>query len=91
MATLGFLKHVWTSHHIALNTKTALLRSCIVSVLLFGSESWTLRAHHMRWLSWAWGLSWQHQHDDHLSAANFNMPPAGLAMGENVFGFGFGS
>ena len=77
-AAFGYLKHVWRSHHIALKTKSTLLRSCVLCVLLFGCESWSLRSHHLRLLTSTWlglvrgiqGLTWQQQRDGRLSASD---------------------
>ena len=43
----GQLKHVWASSQLSRAVKAAILRSCAAPVLLYGCESWTLRARHL--------------------------------------------
>jgi len=35
-------KHVWKSH-IQVNTKVRLYQTCILPVLVYGSEAWTIK------------------------------------------------
>jgi len=41
-AMAGF-KKVWTSKEISVKTKVCILKTCKYSILLYASESWTLR------------------------------------------------
>jgi len=41
-AMAGF-KKVWTSTEISVKTKFSILKTCIFSIILYASESWTLR------------------------------------------------
>lgn len=49
-AAFGQLHHVWRSRQLSLRLKRELLLSCVASVLLFGSEHWTLDAAEIRLL-----------------------------------------
>ena len=35
-------KRIWENHKLTTNTKMAVYRACVLSTLLYGSESWTL-------------------------------------------------
>jgi len=39
----GRFKKMWTSKEISAKTKFSILKACIFSILLYASESWTLR------------------------------------------------
>ncbi|CAH1240999.1 Hypp6277 [Branchiostoma lanceolatum] len=41
---LSKLKHIWSSHNISMSTKIRLLRCLVLSIFLYGAESWTLNA-----------------------------------------------
>jgi len=41
-AMAGFQK-VWNSMYVSVRTKLSIIRSCVMSVLLFACETWTLR------------------------------------------------
>lgn len=65
--TLGRLTtRVWENPKLTTQTKMAVYRACIVSTLLYGSESWTiyakqekkLNSYHMRCLRRILGISW---------------------------------
>ena len=43
-SVLSRLKHIWNSHNISPPTKIQLLRSLVLSIFLYGAESWTLNA-----------------------------------------------
>ena len=69
----GHLKHVWTSRQLSRAVRASVLSSCVASVLLFGCESWTLRAWHWNrtWMAFVQGVSgvtWRQQRDQRLSA-----------------------
>ena len=53
-AAFGQLRHVWRSRQLSLRLKRDLLLSCVASVLLFGSERWTLDAADIRMLQRTW-------------------------------------
>ena len=48
------LRHLWPSRQLSRRTKAELLCTCVAPVLLFGSESWPLRASDARRLSSTW-------------------------------------
>ena len=58
---------VWTNGHLSLNTKMAVYRACVLSTLLYGSESWTtysgqenrLESFHLRCLRRILGVTWK--------------------------------
>lgn len=67
-ASFGALRQrVWKSHDISLKTKVALYRACVISVLTYGCESWTLyrrqidrlEAFHHRCLRKILRISWR--------------------------------
>ena len=67
-ATMAKLsKRVWQNRMITENTKVRVYQACILSTLLYGSESWTtymrqerrLHAFHMRCLKRILGITWQ--------------------------------
>ena len=41
---LSKLKHIWSSKNITMPTKIRLLRSLVLSIFLYGAETWTLNA-----------------------------------------------
>ena len=43
-AALARLKTIWSDKHISLSSKTRLMRSLVISVLLYACETWTLTA-----------------------------------------------
>ena len=43
-ATLARLKTIWSHKHISLSSKIRLMRSLVISVLLYACETWTLTA-----------------------------------------------
>ena len=67
-ATLSRLtKRVWTNKKLTERTKILVYKACVLSTLLYGSEAWTLMAHHenrlhvfhMRCLRKILGLTWE--------------------------------
>ena len=64
---MNSLSWVWTQGKLSLSTKLRIYNSCIVSVLLYGSETWTLlsadtsrlQAFHMRCQRRILGVKWQ--------------------------------
>ena len=64
-------KRVWSNKKLTINTKIAVYRACVLSTLLYASESWTLysrqerrlSAFHMRCLRRILGITWQ----DHVT------------------------
>ena len=58
---------VWTNPKLTVKTKMAVYNACILSTLLYGSETWTTYAHqekrlntfHLRSLQCIFGISWQ--------------------------------
>ena len=70
--TLARLLHrVWNNKKLTIRTKVAVYRACVLSTLLYASETWTLyssqekrlSAFHMRCLRRILGISWQ----DHVT------------------------
>ena len=63
-------KRVWENTMLTIKTKTQVYRACVLSTLLYGSESWTLHTRparrlntfHLRCLRRILGISWQ----DHI-------------------------
>jgi len=43
LGTMAGFKRIWTSKDISVKTKFSILKACIFSILLYVSESWTLR------------------------------------------------
>ena len=72
----AYVKHVWTSRQLFRAVRASVLSSCVASVLLFGCESWTLRAwrwnaFNRTWMAFVQGVSgvtWRQQRDQRLSA-----------------------
>jgi hypothetical protein len=71
-ATLARLsQRVWKNKKLTINTKIAVYRACVLSTLLYASETWTLysrqerrlSAFHMRCLRRILGIAWQ----DHVT------------------------
>lgn len=64
-------KRVWDNIMLTINTKMRVYQACVLSTLLYGSESWTLHSHqerrlnalHLRWLRRLLGIAWQ----DHVT------------------------
>ena len=60
-------KRVWDNKNLSLNTKMKVYQACIISTLLYGSETWTtyarqeirLNVFHLRCLRRILGISWQ--------------------------------
>lgn len=60
-------KKVWENRQLTSNTKIAVYKACVISTLLYGSESWTtyatqerkLQVFHLRCLRRVLGISWQ--------------------------------
>jgi len=60
-------QHVWENQKLTTPTKMAVYRACIISMLLYGSESWTtyaaqekcLNVFHLRCLQRILSISWQ--------------------------------
>ncbi|KAL8582045.1 hypothetical protein ACOMHN_028026 [Nucella lapillus] len=60
-------KRVWENSMLTIKTKTQVYQACVLSTLLYGSESWTLYTHqerrlntfHLRCLRRILGISWQ--------------------------------
>lgn len=60
-------KRAWENRHLTTSTKMTVYRACILSVLLYGSESWTtystqerkLQVFHMRCIRRIIGITWQ--------------------------------
>ena len=60
-------KRVWSNNQLTSNTKLQVYRACVVSTLLYGSESWTTYARqenhlenfHLRCLRRILGITWQ--------------------------------
>jgi len=60
-------KRVWENRNLTLNTKLKVYQACILSTLLYGSETWTtytrqetkLNAYHMRCLRKVLGITWE--------------------------------
>ncbi|KAL8572219.1 hypothetical protein ACOMHN_049395 [Nucella lapillus] len=58
---------VWENSKLTIKTKTQVYQVCVLSTLLYGSESWTLYTHqerrlntfHLRCLRRILGISWQ--------------------------------
>jgi len=67
-AMAGF-KKVWNSMHISIRTKLSIIRSCIISVLLYTCETWTLKkrdidllmAFEMKFYSRILHIHWQYK------------------------------
>ena len=67
-ATMSKLsKRVWSNNQLTVNTKLKVYQACVVSTLLYGSESWTtyakqenrLESFHLRCLRRILGIRWQ--------------------------------
>ena len=43
-------KRVWSDRTISLNTKISVYKSCILTTLLYSSETWTTYRRHLKWL-----------------------------------------
>ena len=60
-------KRVWSNNKLSDHTKVNVYKTCVISTLLYGSESWTMHAHqekrlnvfHMRCLRHTLGITWQ--------------------------------
>jgi len=60
-------KRVWENNHLTTHTKVNVYKACVISTLLYGSESWTtystqerkLQTFHMRCLRRILGITWQ--------------------------------
>ena len=60
-------KHVWSNNKLSDHTKVNVYKACVISTLLYGSESWTMHAHqekrlnvfHMCCLTRILGITWQ--------------------------------
>jgi hypothetical protein len=72
-SAMNQLGRVWKQSHLLLTTKLRLYESCVLSILLYCSETWTLlkadidrlQAFHMRCLRRILGVRWQ----DHITNA----------------------
>ena len=62
-------KRVWSNNKLSDHTKVNVYQACVISTLLYGSESWTMRAHqekrlnvfHMHYLRRILGITWQNK------------------------------
>ena len=62
-------KRVWENKHLTIPTKINVYKACVISTLLYGSESWTtystqeqkLQVFHLRCLHRIFGITWQHK------------------------------
>ena len=67
MALSRLTKRVWSNNKLSDHTKVNVYKACVISTLLYGSESWTMRAHqeirlnvfHMRCLRRILGITGQ--------------------------------
>ena len=59
-AAFGLLKHIWKSRSVSRSTKARLLMACVASVLLFGSEYWTLLSVEKQLLRKTWNSMVRH-------------------------------
>ena len=41
--TMASLKHIWNSKKLRIENKLKILKTCVFSVLLYASETWTLK------------------------------------------------
>ena len=65
--TSGITKRVWSNNKLSDHTKVNVYKVCVISTLLYGSESWAMRAHQekrsnvfdMRCLRYIPGITWQ--------------------------------
>ena len=66
-SSMNSLSRVWSQHGLSSSTKFKVYQACIISVLLYGSETWTLlssdaarlQAFHMRCQRRILGVRWQ--------------------------------
>ena len=73
---------VWSNNKLSDHTKVSVYRVCVISTLLYGSESWTMRAHqekklnvfYMRCLRHILGITWQ----DKVTNKVFVLEKAGI-------------
>ena len=49
--TAKLTKPVWSNNKLSDHTKVNVYKACVISILLYGSESWTMRAHHEKRLN----------------------------------------
>ena len=82
-ATLSRLtQRVWANKMLSINTKIAVYRACVISTLLYASETWTLYASqekrlssfHMRCLRRILGISWKDRITNNEVLQRANMP-----------------
>ena len=60
-------KRVWSNNRLTDHTKVNVYKACVISTLLYGSESWTMHAHqekrlnvfHMHCFRHILGITWQ--------------------------------
>ena len=63
----GLTSRVWTNPKLTVKTKTVVYNACVVSTLMYGSETWTiytrqekrLNSFHLRSIRPIFGISWQ--------------------------------
>ena len=67
MTLSGLTKCVWSHNKLSDHTKVNIYKACVISTLIYGSESWAMHAHqekrlnvfHMRCLRRILGITWQ--------------------------------
>ena len=83
-AALARLKTIWNDRHISLSSRIRLMRSLVISVLLYACETWTLtadilkklQATEMRCFRKLLGISYR----DHITNETESGKPLGLMM-----------
>ena len=51
-STFGKLTaRVWDNRKLTIRAKVQMYRACVISTLMYGSETWTLYSHQERWLN----------------------------------------
>ena len=81
---------VWTSPKLSVKTKMAVYNACVISTLLYGSETWTtyagqerrLNSFHLRSIRRILGISWQ----DKVTNADVLSRAGELALGRRTTG-----
>ena len=82
MALSRLTKCVWFNNKLSDHTKVNVYKACVISTLLYGSESWTMRAHHekrlnvfhMRCLRRILGITWQDKVTNKVVLAGTEIP-----------------
>ena len=85
-------KRVWSNNNLTVNTKMLVYKACVLSTLLYSSESWTsyaaqgrrLNTFHLRCLRRILGIKWQDRIPTPTYSNKWDCQPSSLSSASTV-------